>query len=136
MKGLLADINIAGQVRMLVTTFYGSEEWSEFWDSLDIPFLVFANVGLAPNAPDNIVWQACQKNELVLITGNRNKDGPTSLEATLRAHLQANSLPVITVSQPTSLGLNSEYTAQVGIKLLDYLLNIDNLRGTSRLYVP
>ena len=136
MKGLLADINIAGQFRMLVKTFYGSEEWSEFWDSLNIPFLVFANVGLAPNAPDNIVWQSCQENELVLITGNRNKDGPTSLEATLQAHLQSNSLPVITVSQPTSLGMNSEYTSQVGIKLLDYLLNIDNLRGTGRLYVP
>ena len=31
MKGLLADVNITGQVRELVRTFYGSEEWSEVW---------------------------------------------------------------------------------------------------------
>ena len=37
---------------------------------------------------------------------------------------------------PKSLGLNATYTAQVGVKLLDYLLNIEKYRGTGRLYVP
>ena len=136
MKGILADINIAGQVRDLVETFFTSEEWSEVWQAVGVPYLVFSNVGLDPRAPDDVVWQMCQDNGLVLITGNRNDDGPTSLEATIRERLKPDSLPVVTVSRPKSLGLNSAYTARVGIQLLDYLLNIDKFRGTGRLYVP
>ena len=83
-----------------------------------------------------MVWQTCQDNELILITGNRNHDGPTSLEATIRERLKPDSLPVVTVSKVKSLGLNSTYTAQVGVKLMDYILNIDDYRGTGRLYVP
>ena len=135
MKGILADINIAGQVRTLVDTFYASEEWSDLWNSLEIPCLFFAHVGLDRRAPDDVVWQTCQDNELVLITGNRNHDGPTSLEATIRERLKPDSLPVVTVSRPKSLGLNAAYTAKVGIQLLDYLLNIDKHYGTGRLYV-
>jgi len=136
LKGILADHNIAGQTRDLVDDFYGSEEWSEIWKSLGLSFLVFSNIGLDHRSPDDLVWQTCQDNGLILITGNRNHDGPDSLEATLRERLQSDSLPVITVSKPKSLGLNALYTAQVGIKLLDYLLFIDRYRGIGRLYVP
>ena len=136
MNGILGDINIAGQMPDLVETFFATEEWSEIWNSLGISYLVFANVGLDQRSPDDLVWQTCQDKELVLITGNRNHDGPTSLEATIRSRLKPASLPVITISKPKSLGLNSLYTAQVGIKLLDYLLNIERFRGTGRLYVP
>ena len=136
MKGILADINIAGQVRILVETFYASEEWSGLWNSLGLACQFFADVGLDPRASDDLVWQTCQDNGLVMITGNRNKDGTTSLEATIRERLKPDSLPVVTVSKPKSLGLNSVYTAKVGIRLLDYLLNIDKHLGTGRLYVP
>ena len=136
MKGILADINIAGQVRILVDTFYASDEWSGLWTSLGIACQLFAHVGLDSRAPDDLVWQTCQDHGLILITGNRNKDGPTSLETTIRERLKPDSLPVVTVSRPKSLGLNSVYTAQVGIRLLDYLLNIDKHHGTGRLYVP
>ena len=136
MKGVLADVNIEGQARELVDAFFGSEEWSEFWNSLGIPFLVFANIGLATDTPDDIVWQTCQDNELVLITGNRNKDGPTSLEAPLRERVKPESLPVITVSRPNTLGASSAYMARVGVKLLELLYDIEQYRGTGRLYVP
>ena len=136
MKGILADVNIAGHVRELVETFFESEEWSEFWNFLGISFFEFANVGLHRRAPDDVVWRTCQEKELILITGNRNQVGPTSLEATIRECLKPESLPVITVSRPQSLGASSVYMAQVGIKLLEYLYNIDTFRGTGRLYVP
>ena len=55
MKGILADINITGQVRDLVETFFTSEEWAEIWRSLGVPYLVFANLGLDPRAPDDVV---------------------------------------------------------------------------------
>ena len=108
MKGILADINIAGQVQDLVVAFYGSQEWAEFWTSLRLSFFVFSNVGLDRRSPDDLIWQLCQDNGLILITGNRNDDGPTSLETTIRERLQPDSLPVITVSQPKSLGLNAD----------------------------
>ena len=136
MNGLLADINIAGQVRLLVETFYASQEWSEVWTSFGLTCQFFEYVGLDQRTPDDVVWQLCQDNGLILITGNRNDDGPTSLETTIRARLQPESLPVITVSKPKSLGLNAAYTAQVGIKLLEILLDMELHRGTGRLYVP
>ena len=136
MKGILADINIAGQVRILVETFYGSEEWSGVWSSLGLTCQFFGHVGLDARTPDDVVWQTCQDNGLILITGNRNLDGPRSPEATIRERLKSDSLPVVTVSKPKSLGLNSGYTAQVGIRLLEYLLDIEFYRGTGRLYVP
>ncbi len=106
------------------------------WKSLGIRLAVFADFGLKPRSPDDVVWQTCQDNGLVLITGNRNDDGPTSLQTTIRERLTPKSLPVITVAQPKSLGKNAAYTAQVGIRVLDYLLKIEELRGTGRLYVP
>jgi len=136
MKGILADINIAGNVKVLVNTFFESEEWSEIWRSLGITYFAFANIGLDPRTPDDVVWQTCQDNGLILITGNRNKDGPTSLEQTLRERLTPTSLPVITISQQKSLGLNAAYTARVGIQILDILLNIEKFLGAGRLFVP
>ena len=136
MKGLFADINIAGQVRCLVDTFYSSEEWFEIWNSLGVTCHFFEQFDLDPRSPDDIVWQSCQDNELILITGNRNQDGPTSLETTIRLRLRSDSLPVVTVSRPKSLGLHAAYTAQIGMKLLEYLFDIEFHRGTGRLYVP
>ena len=136
MNGILADYNIAGQVRLLVETFYASKEWAEFWNSLGLSSRTFADVGLDKRAPDDVVWQTCQDKGLVLITGNRNDDGPTSLETTILARNRPDSLPVITVSQPKSLGVKSTYTAEVGIKILEILFDIEFNRGTGRLYVP
>jgi hypothetical protein len=135
-KGILADINIAGQVRFLLETFYASEEWAEFRNDLKHTCHFFEELGLDRRASDDIVWQTCQDNGLGLITGNRNHDGPTSPEAPLRERLKPDSLPVITVSKPNSLGLSAASTAQVGIKLLEYLYNITNYLGAGRLYVP
>lgn len=117
MKGILADINIEGHIRDLIETFYTSEEWSVFWNHLGIESLTFPEIGLAADTADDIVWQTCQDLQLVLITGNRNKDGPTSLETTIRKRLRPESLPVVTVSRAKSLGFNARYTADVGIKL-------------------
>ena len=136
MNAILADINITGQVRDLVETFYKSAAWIDFWDSLQIQSFTFAQVGLAADSPDDQVWRMCQARGWVLITGNRNQDGPTSLETTLRTLLKPDSLPVITISRSRSLGKRSDYTAAVGIQLLDYLLNIEKFLGTGRLFVP
>jgi hypothetical protein len=71
-----------------------------------------------------------------LITGNRNNDGPDSLEAVIRNENQADSLPVITISRPRRLLQDGRYAEEVAERILDYLIRIDDVRGTGRIYVP
>ena len=71
-----------------------------------------------------------------MITGNRNQDGPNSLDATIRTENTLTSLPVLTVSDPLALRNSREYAEQVIERLLDYLMGIDRVLGTGRLYLP
>ena len=83
MKGLLADVNNVKQVRVLVMLMQ-EDARLEFWQHLALTVPGFADFGLNPRSPDVDVWRVCQAEELVLITANRNDDGPDSLEATIR----------------------------------------------------
>jgi hypothetical protein len=113
-----------------------SENWREFWTYLSTPILAFEEVGLKDNAPDDTVWRLCQQSEWVLITGNRNSRGPDSLEETIRRENHSECLPVITIGDPNQVMTSSLYVERVTEKLLEYLLQIENLRGTGRLFVP
>jgi hypothetical protein len=90
---LLADANIQGQVALLAA-YMQAEPWRDFWDYLDLRLLTFADVGLNPSDPDDIVWQRCQELSVLLITDNRNDDGLDSLEATIRRLNTPEKLPV------------------------------------------
>ncbi len=59
----------------------GSEGWLKL---LDIPMLTFDDVGLPIDSNDRDVWRFAQKKQLLLLTGNRNKEGGDSLEQTIR----------------------------------------------------
>jgi len=134
-KGVLADINIQGHVDLLVVLMQ-AEPWKLFWDHLAVPYVHFADVGLAATAPDSLVWETCQKEELVLITDNRNMTSADSLEATIQAHNSPTSLPVFTVANVPHLRASRAYADRVIDKLLDALLRIETLRGAGRLYLP
>jgi hypothetical protein len=71
-----------------------------------------------------------------LITGNRNKDGPDSLETTIQAHNTAAALPVFTLSDPNRVIQSREYAHRVVATMLQYLMEIDHARGTGRLWLP
>jgi hypothetical protein len=103
---------------------------------LNLPLLTFRDLGLAPDASDALLWQRCQEEQIILITANRNNDGPDSLEATLRTQNRPDSLPVFTVADAERVLHSGEYVGRVVERLLDYLLDIDNYRGTGRLYLP
>jgi hypothetical protein len=135
MKGLLADINVKGHLDILLM-IWNSAEWQELWQRMALQVHVFRDLGLPPRAPDNVVWHECQARQLVLITGNRNQDGPLSLETTLNQHNMPTSLPVITLASPERIRHEASYAARVAEQVLDYLLDIENLRGTGRLYAP
>ncbi len=75
-------------------------------------------------------------SQLILITDNRNLDSENSLEATIRTHSTPESLPVFTIADMNEFRTNSTYVERVVVALYDYLLRIDAVRGTGRLYLP
>jgi hypothetical protein len=134
-KAILSDINIQGNIELLVSLMSG-EPWKEFWEDVKVPSLKFSDVGLAADARDNTVWHLCQAEQLVLITGNRNARGPDSLQETIRLHNTDNSLPVLTLADDQQVFHSRAYADRVIERLLDFLDRIELLRGTGRLYLP
>jgi hypothetical protein len=132
---LLADVNIEGHVAR-PTTLMQSNYWRDYWEHLDLHYLRFQDVGLSPDDADAHVWQVCQQQGLYLLTNNRNDDGPDSLEATIRQQTTEISLPVFTLSDADQVFLRKDYAERVIETLFDYLLRIDSLRGTGRLFLP
>jgi len=96
----------------------------------------FASLGVPPHTPDADLWHLCQTRQIVLITGNRNEEGPASLEATLQASTTPTSLPVLTLSEPQRVLSSRAYANRVVERLVEYLIDVENLRGTGRLYLP
>jgi hypothetical protein len=72
----------------------------------------------------------------VLITGNRNQAGPTSLEAVIHTSNTPWSLPVLTIGEPQRLLRGRVYAQRVVERLLEYLIDLENLCGTGQLYLP
>jgi hypothetical protein len=135
MRGVLADNNVEGVLRTLVAYFRHSE-WHDFWQQLNLHVATFEEVGLPRDASDRDVWLACQKNELVLITANRNADAPDSLEFVLRSMNLQESLPVLTFADSKRVRDDRAYLELVGIRLLERLAEIDLYRGSGRIYLP
>ena len=135
MKGILADINARGPVQDLVREMQ-APKWIEFWNHLGLALFHFENLGLQQEAPDMEIWEKCQENQLILITDNRNKNSPDSLEATIQQHNTLESLPVFTIADLRKFQKSRTYAERVLERLYECLLDIDNLRGTGRLYLP
>ena len=132
---LLADVNVEGHVAR-VAALMQTDYWRELWDYLDIRRHTFQDANLSPNNTDAHVWKVCQEQQFYLLTNNRNDDGPDSLEATIRTHNAATSLPVFTFSDADRIYQSKDYVDRVVESLFDQLLRIDTLRGTGRLYLP
>jgi hypothetical protein len=71
----------------------------------------------------------------LLITDNRNADSPDSLEAVIRLHNTPQSLPVFIIADVDKLRTSQDYAERVMIRLYEYLLEIDNVRGAGRLFL-
>jgi hypothetical protein len=57
---ILADNDVGGAVTAL-RRILESEEWAEFSATLALRFAEFADVSLARDASDRVVWQTCQE---------------------------------------------------------------------------
>lgn len=135
MRGVLADVNIEGRIDYLMA-LVRSAPWKDLWDELGLSYETFADVGLSPHASDAQIWQYCQDAGYVLITSNRNRDRPDSLEATIRERNAGDSLPVLTIANAERLRTDHSYAKRIAESLVDVLIRIETVRGTGRFYLP
>jgi len=136
LRGILLDNHIGEDFFHLIEREFKNGQWGAWWMDLGLDVLTLDAVNMPHDSPDDMVWHTCQQEGLVLLTGNRNRDGDDSLEETIRRHNQPDALPVITISDVRRFGRDSAYDARLAGNLLSYLIDIDKVRGTGRLFVP
>jgi hypothetical protein len=71
-----------------------------------------------------------------MLTGNRNAESPESLEAAIRDDSTHSSLPVVTIADPGRIYTDRRYAELVVERLLEVLMDLDELRGTHRFHPP
>ncbi len=135
MPSLMADHDVEGQFRVLLRVLM-SNVWRDFWTALGYQIQSFESLGIETNTADVRLWHLCQERDVILITGNRNKEGPESLEATIEQYNTPESLPVFTIGERNCIFSSREYAHQAAERLLEYLDGIEHLRGTGRLFLP
>lgn len=132
MSGILADINAIKEVDTLM--HYARMEWNDLLLGLQV--FSFSDLGLDLKANDTMVWQTCQSLRILLLTNNRNHDGPTSLEETIRTLNNETCLPVFTFGNGNTFRSNSNYARRAAKDFVEYLLEIENYLGVGRIYLP
>jgi hypothetical protein len=134
-RKILADHDVEGQLEE-ISFIWTSPDWIDLWQMVDFEVETFEGIGLPDDTSDMDVWNFCQEREMVLITGNRNARGSESLEQASRQLNQQDSIPVLTISDPNRVMIDREYAQRVASRILDYLHDIELVRGARRLYVP
>ena len=135
MPVILIDANIEGHGTRIWNRMQSSE-WRTLTADLDVSCKLFRDYGLDADAPDDVVWRFCQTTGCYLLTSNRNQESDNSLEATIRREWTLASLPVFTLPFPDRVKTSREFLDRVVEKLLEYVMDADNIRGTVRLWVP
>src|SRR5437762_1251189 len=135
MPAILCDHDVEGQLRVLFSV-WTSPEWLELWEMLNCRLHTFQSLGISTNTPDSDLWKLCQTWQFVLLTGNRNADSDDSLEVTSQRLNQPRSLPVLTLADADRVIIDRQYAERVASRILDYPVDLDNLQGTRRLFVP
>jgi predicted nuclease of predicted toxin-antitoxin system len=132
--GILADANCEGHLALLLRLF--EQDWrQEVWMSLRLAHVSFSDVGLPSDASDREVWEVCQREQVVLITSNRNDDGPDSLESTIAQLSTPQSLPVLTLANDQRVLRDRAYAERVADRLLEALFDMESYCGIGRLYL-
>jgi hypothetical protein len=132
---ILFDHDVEGHLRFLFSIWISSD-WIELWEMLECPIHTFDTLGIPKNTPDIDVWKFCQARGFVLVTGNRNADGDDSLEIASKKLNRPDSLPVLTIADADRVLADRAYAERVASRILDCLLDLENLRGARRLFVP
>ncbi len=133
MQIILSDHNCEGQARQIVFAL----NRIGLAAIAPVQLILFSDIGLPYNADDTAVWKLCQQKNYLLLTGNRRTvDGETSLELTIRRSYSQNILPVLTVGNLRRVMYDRNYCEQCAEKLAEIILDLGNLHGVMRLYLP
>ena len=93
-------------------------------------------MNLVSESSDRQVWRTAQKYQLILVTANRRMVGKDSLEQVLREENNLNSMPVLTLADSDRFLLEYAYRDRCVASMVDLWLDIENLMGSKRLFVP
>lgn len=128
----LVDHNLEGYALLLA----GSIASLGWLDLLPIRFVIFEEVGLSVDSDDRVVWRFAQRNQMILLTANRSMTGKDSLEQVMREENVSISLPVVTVGDPNRLLTDSNYRNCCTDRLIEIAFEIDDYKGSRRLFIP
>ncbi|MDJ0619997.1 MAG: DUF5615 family PIN-like protein [Calothrix sp. MO_192.B10] len=127
----LIDYNLTGDAVL----FWGTLSAEGWLDVLPIRFFTFKEVGLPMNSSDCDVWRFAQTNQMILITANRNMKGADSLERTIRDENTTNSLPILTIANPSRFD-ERNYREKCATRMIEILLDLENYMGAGRIFIP
>ena len=127
----LIDNNIEGYAQILLGSIT-SQGWLEL---IPINFITFKEIDLSILSNDRIVWRVAQANRMILLTANRNMSGEDSLEQVLREENSLDSLPVVTIGNVERLD-EPDYRNRCVDRILEIVLDLENVMGVGRLYIP
>ena len=129
---ILSDENCVGQVEAI----FQALDRLGYVALFEIELLTWEKAGLVKKADDETVWRFCQAHQCLLITGNRTgDDGSKALEFVIRHLVTPRSLPVLTIANLKRVIPDRQYCIQCAQRLADILIDIENYRGVTRLYL-
>jgi hypothetical protein len=128
----LIDHNLKGHALVL----FGAIASQGWLDVLPIQFVNFAEVDLAIDSNDRVVWRLAQEKRMILLTANRSMKGKDSLEQVMREESTSESLPVFTIANADRLLNDVDYRGRCVESLIEITLDIDSYRGSRRIFIP
>jgi hypothetical protein len=128
----LFDHNL-GKHRIFLSASMEKDGWL---DLIDIPMLTFEDVGLPIETSDREIWRYVQRNQLILLTANRNDNDEDSLTQTIRDENSLTSLPVLTIGDADRILVDNHYCKQCVEKIVDVVADIENFLGVGRIFIP
>ncbi len=128
----LVDHNLEGHA-LLLSGNIASLGWL---DLLPIRFVTFEEVELSVTSSDRVVWRFSQANQMVLLTANRSMKGKHSLEQVMREENTPTALPVITIGDADRVLSDPNYRNRCIDRLIEIIFEIDDYKGTMRLFIP
>ena len=127
----LVDHNLEGHALILAGNI-ATLGWS---DVLPIRFITFEEIALPVISNDQVVWQFAQANQMILLTANRSMKGRNSLEQVMREENTATSLPVVTIGNADRILTDPEYRNRCVDRLIEIVFDINDYRGSRRIFI-
>jgi hypothetical protein len=128
---ILADHDIEGYARVLWSVIQAEG----FHEMTPIGFATFPDAGLSATNTDRMVWRFAQAREMLLLTNNRNMKGDDSLEETIRQENHSSALPVITIGSIDRIK-EPDYRLRCATRIMEIATEIENYKGTGRIFIP